>query len=117
MNTVISAPGNVWDLQVTNRHIFITYENGSDNGTVRQYLKGNFQTIVYIGATLTEEEKSQGIVVTNLPQEEIIAGKIAILKVNTSTNTLYYDYIDKLADTNAEIVVLKENQSVTIGYL
>ncbi|MGV8983457.1 hypothetical protein [Clostridium sp.] len=66
-------------------------------------------SIVYQEDTLTSEEKAKSIAVERLPKPEIIDGKVAVLKINTSDNTLYYDYADKPLDKDAEIEALKAN--------
>lgn len=55
----------------------------------------NDASIVYDGMILTEEERTKGIAIEQLPAREEIEGKIAVLKCNKSTNEVWYEYIDK----------------------
>ena len=51
-------------------------------------------SVVYDESTLSVEDKARGMYFESLPFKEIIEGKIGILKLNTSNNSLYYEYID-----------------------
>lgn len=43
---------------------------------------------------LTEEEKSKGIMIDDIPQAEEIEGKYSILKININTKEMWYEYKD-----------------------
>lgn len=58
--------------------------------------------IVYDGSTITDKQKAQAVEVSTLPDPEVIEGKVAILKANKATETVYYEYIDKPKDPEIE---------------
>lgn len=59
-------------------------------------------SIVYDGDTLNEEQKARAVAVENLPLQEKIEGKVAILKANKKEGSVYYDYVDKPLDPEIE---------------
>lgn len=66
----------------------------------------NNVSIVFDETTLTEQEKSKGIALEQLPIEEVIEGKEAILKCRKATNEVWYEYRD--IEPNVELEELKQ---------
>lgn len=63
--------------------------------------KGN---IVYDGSTITDEQKTKAVAVEALPKPDVTEGKIAVLRANKATETVYYEYIDAPIDPISEII-------------
>lgn len=62
----------------------------------------NSTSIVYDESTLTQEQKTKGIAIEDLPIKENILGKVAILKCRKSTNEVWYEYED-IQKTNEDL--------------
>ncbi len=61
------------------------------------------------GLGKTKEELEQtGLVVETLPTPEQIEGKVANLKYNPTTKSLYYEYVDKVPVPKTEIELALE---------
>jgi len=61
------------------------------------------------GLGKTREELEQtGLVVETLPTPETIEGKVADLKYNPTTKSLYYEYVDKVPTPKTEMELLQE---------
>lgn len=67
------------------------FENGDNNASV-----------VYDETTLTEQEKTKGIPVAELPIADIPEGKQAVLKCNKSTGEVWYEYVDIPVDNTEQ---------------
>ena len=68
----------------------------------------NNASIVYDASTLTEQEKSQGIAIEQLPTPQTPDGKIAILKCRKSDESVWYEYADAPKDENEKIKELEQ---------
>lgn len=54
----------------------------------------NDASVVYDETTLTNEEKSRGIQISELPVPEVPNGKMPILKCRKETGQVWYEYVD-----------------------
>lgn len=54
----------------------------------------NLASVVYDETILTEKEKAKGIAIEQLPEEQTIEGKIAVLKCRKTTGEVWYEYED-----------------------
>lgn len=65
------------------------------------------------GLGKTKEELEQtGLVVETLPTPEQIEGKVANLKYNPTTKSLYFEYVDILPTPKTEMELLQEKVSL-----
>lgn len=51
-------------------------------------------SIVFDGSTISEEQKSQAVAIESLPIAKKVDGKIAIIKADKSTESVWYEYED-----------------------
>ena len=51
-------------------------------------------SVVYDGSTISEEQKTKAVVVESLPVAQVMEGKVAVLRANKTTETVYYEYVD-----------------------
>lgn len=70
----------------------------------------NNASIVYDATTLTELQKTQGVAVEELPEQNTPEGKMAVLKVKKSTEEVWWEYVDKPINAQNEIAELKLSQ-------
>lgn len=63
---------------------------------------GNKASVVYDETGLSAEHKAKAIIIDVLPEPEVRAGKMHVLKCRKDTNEVWYDYVD-----NPEVDVLQ----------
>ncbi|CAM4363365.1 hypothetical protein [Bacillus manliponensis] len=95
--------------------IYIKYNN---TGEIELIHSAPFHSELGLGKTKEELEK-EGFFVNSIPEAEHREGKVAILKCNVTTKTLYYLYVDKpltqeevLKNLQKENEELKRNQKL-----
>lgn len=67
----------------------------------------------YMPDLLTDEVRSTGVEINEVPKPEHIEGKDSVLYFNTKTKEVYYKYFDRPLTQDEEIKSLKaENQSL-----
>ncbi len=54
-------------------------------------------SIVYDESVLTEADKARAVAVETLPEQEVIPGKIAVIKADKATETVWWEYVDSPA--------------------
>ena len=54
-------------------------------------------SIVYDESVLTEADKARAVAVEVLPEQEVIPGKIAVIKADKTTETVWWEYVDSPA--------------------
>ncbi len=54
-------------------------------------------SIVYDESVLTEADKARAVAVEQLPEQETLPGKIALIKADKATNTVWWEYVDSPA--------------------
>jgi hypothetical protein len=65
----------------------------------------NNASVVYDETTLTEQEKTKGIPVAELPTAETPEGKQAVLKCKKSTGEVWYEYVDIPVDNTEQRII------------
>lgn len=51
-------------------------------------------SVILNESSLTDEQKSKGLYVDNIPNPDVIDGKTSILMCNVKENRIWYNYID-----------------------
>ena len=54
-------------------------------------------SIVYDESVLTEADKARAVAVEALPEQETPVGKIAVIKADKATNSVWQEYVDSPA--------------------
>lgn len=54
----------------------------------------NKASVIYDGKTLSEDQKSKAIIISNLPEKQEVEGKTPVLKCKKSTSEVWYEYED-----------------------
>lgn len=54
-------------------------------------------SIVYDESVLTEADKARAVAVEKLPEQETPVGKIAVIKADKATNSVWWEYVDSPA--------------------
>jgi hypothetical protein len=84
--------------------VFIRYNLVSeDKGTVT-YLH-NFPE------DLSQDMLNTGVLVNSIPESQIVEGKIAVLCYSPLSQSIFYDYQDKLLTTEEEVNQLKQQNA------
>jgi hypothetical protein len=61
-------------------------------------------SVVVNDITLSQSQKDSAVIVDVLPIPNVTNGKTPILRANHVTNTAYYEYVDKPADNELDLL-------------
>lgn len=94
--------------------IFLGIEQGGTETRARVYFTH------YKPDMLSDEELKGGVKVVNIPEPEMVFGKVGYLYVNPTTLETWYEYVDRPLTPDEELQNLKEqmlSQQVAINMI
>lgn len=70
--------------------------------------KAKVTLIHYFPNEINEQDKSLGVIVENIPSEEVQDGKIAVPYYYYTTNEMIYEYVDSPKTENQQLIEVQD---------